>query len=374
MWKDSVDVTSVVGDAHRDGLHRLGEHVLLDHLLCDRDAGTIERLVKNETAWNLNEKCFLSKHDAVWARHGFDERQSFPNIPQLEILRGKGKKLIEKTYNTVVGTRFEIKATKMVTGQWVGIHNDSPDGARGRTESYRFLYYPNREYVDSDGGHLLFYSASDVGAIIDCVRPVFNSAVLMCLSDHSYHAVSEVTAGVRYTVAFLYWGYPILFEDERKREVVAKCLRKIIAAGFEEVRYSGTTLAYHLYHTYRLLTEWDAPFALCLAGLMRSVPGCHGPEARPIEISRAEVEELLDEDAVRVVRRLNCGRSNGNVDLDRGTKLVELASILEQAEDNQSIARAYNFVANIDGLDDKTRRKIELEVSRLRAEVASAAR
>lgn len=370
IGKVPVEPAGVSADAPVTGVHQHGDYVLLDQILSEPAAEAIEQLAKSETAWTLNEQWFLSKHDVVWARQTFGECHSIHNLDELETLRRIGARLIEEKYNAVVGTRFEIKATKMNVGQVVGIHNDSPDGVRGRTEGYRLLYYPNKEYSDSDGGHLLFYSASDPRAIIDGVRPVFNSGVLMRLSDHSYHAVSRVTRGVRYTVALLYWGYPILFEDELKKEVVTKCLRKTIAAGFEYVRYDTTTLAFHLYHTYRLLVEWGVPFSVCLSGLMRRVAGSHSRQ--PIEISEAEISGLVDEYAVQLIRCLNSGRSSGNGELDRDMKIVQLASMLEKAEDAEGIARGCEFMSDIDGLDEKTMRRILVEVSRLRAEVASA--
>src|SRR5260370_11922251 len=162
-----------------------------------------------------------------------------------------------------------MKATKMGVGQGVGINKDSPDGNRGRTENYRLLYYPNREYKDLDGGQLFFYSVNDPPSVLDGIRPVFNSGVLMSLSERSYHSVCEVKEGVRYTVAVLYWGYPILSHVPSETAAVARCLKDMIEAGLEGVRFGNTTLAYHFYHTYRLLTEWNTPISTRLAGLMQ---------------------------------------------------------------------------------------------------------
>jgi len=359
-------------DAALDGLggntQLLEDYVFLEDVLSESAADAVERLAKTEAGWKLNEKWFLSKHDVVWARQTLGKRQSGKNIAELAILRNIGKQLIEEKYNAVVGTRLEIKATKMVAGQAVGVHNDSPDGARGRTEGYRLLYYPNREYIDSDGGHLFFYG-SDAGPIIGGVRPVFNSGVLMRLSDRSYHAVSRVTGGARYTVAVLYWGYPILFDDRSKRAVVAQCLRKIIASKCEEVKYGTTTIADHRYHTYRLLVEWGAPLDVCLAGLMRPVPEVPVGAGQAIDLLSNEIAALVGPYVVQLIGGLNAGTSINDDRLDKDMKLVRLAAMLEQAEEEQAIARACRFIEDIGSFNGEIGRRIEIEVSRLRAEV-----
>lgn len=349
----------------------LENYVFLDSVLPERAAGAVERLAKTESGWALNEKWFLSKHDVVWARQIFGEPQPAKQIAELVALLDIGKQLIEQRYNAIVGTRFEIKATKMLTGQAVGVHNDSPDGARGRTEGYRLLFYPNREYADSDGGHLFFY-ASDKGPVIGGVRPVFNSGVLMRLSDFSYHAVSRVNDGVRYTVAFLYWGYPVLFDDYSDRELVSRCLRKLIADGFENVRHKSTTLAYHVYHTYRLLFEWGAPLQVCLAGLMGSTLRAELRPGKSIGTGQDEIDALVDNYTLQLIKGLNGDKSVDDERFDEDIKLVRLAAMLEQAEEEEDINRACRFMEGIGKVDGEVRRRIDAEVCRLRADVACA--
>src|SRR5262249_37514808 len=157
------------------------------------------------------------------------------------------------------------------------------------------LYYPNQQYVDSDGGYLLFYADDEGGVVVGGARPIFNSGVLMQLSDHSYHAVSRVHNGVRYVVALLYWGYPILFNQGAEKEKIIKCLRLIIAAGFEEKCYGSVTAADHFYHTYRLLVGWDVPFSVCLAGLMRDMGWGDNVNCASSAKNQKEVGDLLDD-------------------------------------------------------------------------------
>jgi hypothetical protein len=357
-------------------LRHQAQYILLDNVLGQLDAEALTKFVGEERAWELNEKAFLSKHDIVWERVMFGRHEARHELTQFEILRNLGVGLIEDAFNTVVGGRFEIKGTKMLPPQAVGIHNDSPEGARGQTENYRLLYYPNKEYVDSDGGHLLFYADDEGGVVVGGARPVFNSGVLMQLSDHSYHAVSQVHSGVRYVVAILYWGYPILFNQSAEKEKAIKCLRRIIAAGFEEKRYGSVTAADHFYHTYRLLAGWDVPFSVCLAALMHDMRWGDNVNGASSTINEREASELLDDGALEIVRMLNSGSrlcwSSGNESLDKYVGLVRLAGLLEEAEDDEAITAACRMMAEIPGLDDRTVARIQQDIVTLRAEVEVA--
>ena len=361
-----------LGVASVDDTQLNENYVFLNKILSVPAAAAIERLAETESHWTLNEKWFLSKHDAVWTLKNASERQS-AGEDELTGLCEVGKRLIEDKFNAVIGRRFEIKVTKMQRGQAVGIHNDSPDGARGRTEGYRLLYYPNRRYTDSNGGHL-FFLASDRGPVIAGVRPIFNSGLLMRLSDHSYHAVSRVTRGVRYTVAVLYWGYPLLFREENDREVVSICLRKLIASGLEEVKFGSTTVAYHLYHTFRLLAEWGAPLEVCLAGLIRQVPEAQ-TQAETLDSVGATVNGAeLSPYTRRLVGNLNRDDAVGDERLNRDVQLVRLAAVLEQVETEEDIERANAYMKTVRALDLEMRRRINIEIARLTGEIVDVSK
>jgi hypothetical protein len=358
------DRYEVAGNGHK------WNYSLLNNILSPRDAEAIEKLVKSEASWKLNEKYFLSKHDVVWAERSSARSRLTCTHSGLRALFTIGKKIIEESYNAFVGDRFEIKGTKMTVGQWVGIHNDSPDGNRGRTENFRLLYYPNSNYKDVDGGHLLLYSARDQSTIVDGIRPIFNSGVLMPLSEHSYHSVCKIREGVRYTVAVLYWGYPLLTDIPSEKVIVARCLKSMTEAGLEDVLFGTTTRAYHLYHTYRLLTEWNAPLSVRLAGLTQGSWG----GARKYEDNEGRKATDRVNDPARLIRGdLELPQSGNNGDeIKSGAKLIQLAGLLEQTEDTEGLAKASSFLNKIDGIDDVQKYKIHMEIERLGAEIRSS--
>lgn len=121
-----------------------------------------------------------------------------------------GRDLFENQFNSVIGNRFAVVSHKMVPGQLVGIHNNLPEQDRRRIENFRLVCYVDRDFQDEKGGHLILFGSKNVSDVLDAVRPVFNSAILMQLSDNSFHAVSRVRWGTRYSIVASYWGYSIL--------------------------------------------------------------------------------------------------------------------------------------------------------------------
>lgn len=49
-------------------------------------------------------------------------------------LLAAGRVLVENQFNSVIGNRFTVVGHKMVPGQLIGIHNDSPEQARQRAD------------------------------------------------------------------------------------------------------------------------------------------------------------------------------------------------------------------------------------------------
>ncbi|YCI07045.1 2OG-Fe(II) oxygenase (plasmid) [Ensifer sp. D2-11] len=347
------------------------EYLVTENLLRTNDANALIRAVQTEPNWSLHEKWFFSQYDAKWVINTFDTNATGKITPEIKALVRAGAELIDKRFDAVVGTHYKVIAHKMMPGQVISIHNDSPEGARGRNETHRFIYYPNHYYSDGQGGHLLLFSSSEETAVEAVIRPVFNSAALMRLSDNSYHAVSRVSEGVRYAIVVSYWAYPVLFRGSDQKNVIKACLSALLRAGTEKVPYSGTNLSSHLYYTFEMLFRWGAPLSICLAGLMGRALGDRSTGLPP-HLTWADVAPLVDEYSLAIVRTLQSGSPvNKGTSLARDVKLVELASTFEQAETSEAIDRGCAALRELDALDVEMRIKIDAEINRLRAEAAA---
>ena len=90
---------------------------------------------------------------------------------------------------------------RQVLGQRIRIHNDYIPGA----ETHRVLVQLNNGWADDNGGLLVFFNSDDPADIHRAFRPLHNSCVAFAISPSSYHAVSTIHGGERYTLVYSFY-------------------------------------------------------------------------------------------------------------------------------------------------------------------------
>jgi len=349
----------------------LPSYLILEDLLPRSAAIALAERARGERHWKLHEEWFFSQNDVAWVRREFGRSPVGEMTPEITALWTAGVGLVESQMNAVIGGHYTVIGHKMVADQVVGIHNDSPDLDRGRIENYRLIYYVDDEYSDDKGGYLLLFSGGDGAEITDAVRPLFNSAVLMHLSDSSYHAVSRIQRGVRYSLVVSYWGYPLLFEAPREAGRVRRCIKRIIELGLEEVGHSGTTFAYHLFHTFRLLHGWKQDIDVCLAGLMHSLLGRELSGVRESGIARSELKGLVGERAFHLIEHLEVGSGLApgprvSAEVSNALFVLELANLLEQSQSRAELAEVESRLARFERAPSELRTRVTADIARAR--------
>ena len=111
------------------------------------------------------------------------------------------KKRMTELFDVHLSDRLDITAHKLVPGQRIRLHNDFIPGA----ETHRLLIQFNRGWHDENGGLLLFFNSDDPADIHKIFQPVHNSAVGFAISATSYHAVSKLHAGERFTLVYSFY-------------------------------------------------------------------------------------------------------------------------------------------------------------------------
>ncbi len=98
--------------------------------------------------------------------------------------------------------QIEITAHKLNRSQKVRIHNDArPDG-----ETHRLLVQVNRGWSEENGGLLMLFRGPEVETLDDIIAPTSRSAFGFEISTASYHAVSQVHQGDRYTLVYSFYA------------------------------------------------------------------------------------------------------------------------------------------------------------------------
>jgi hypothetical protein len=94
--------------------------------------------------------------------------------------------------------RVSVVCHKLVRGHRIGIHNDH----LVEEESHRLTIQLNRGLADGDGGFLMLFNSGDPSDVHRVLRPTHLSALAFEISPDSFHAVSEMHGGVRYTIIY----------------------------------------------------------------------------------------------------------------------------------------------------------------------------
>ena len=100
--------------------------------------------------------------------------------------------------------RVDVTAHKLVPGQTIRIHNDHIPGG----ETHRLLLQLNRGWEPRHGGYLMFFAGPEPETVSKVVEPRSGTVQAFAISPRSYHAVSTVHAGERFTVVFSFHPGP----------------------------------------------------------------------------------------------------------------------------------------------------------------------
>ena len=99
----------------------------------------------------------------------------------------------------VYGARLaEVTAHRLVAGQTIRIHNDYLDDG----ETHRVLFQLNQGWQDEQGGLLMLFGSEAPEDVRRIVRPTHGSAFAFEISPKSFHAVSRIVGGDRFTMVY----------------------------------------------------------------------------------------------------------------------------------------------------------------------------
>lgn len=150
--------------------------------------------MESSAPWSLRIASFYEQ----WELHLQEEElpEGIRDVLSPATIDGLARELLPD----LIGARelIEVTAHRMVAGQTIRIHNDFRPGG----ETHRMLIQLNRRWTDDQGGLLMLFGSGRAEDVQRVIRPVHGSGFGFRISESSFHAVSTITRGERFTLVY----------------------------------------------------------------------------------------------------------------------------------------------------------------------------
>ncbi len=154
--------------------------------------------LETEAPWRISRMDFYEQYEFDFRDIVLPERlMPFFSEAAAKDLRDK----VATLFRTSLGPQIDITAHRLNKSQKIQIHND----ARPHGETHRFLVQLNRAWPQENGGMLMLFSGPEVESLVDILPPTSRTAFGFQISQASYHAVSQVHQGDRFTLVFSFY-------------------------------------------------------------------------------------------------------------------------------------------------------------------------
>ena len=148
--------------------------------------------------WKLTTTDFYEQHEFSLLHTALAPAVRGLACPEtLASLRGR----MTRHFRQPLSERVDVTAHKLVAQQTIRIHNDFIPGG----ESHRLLLQLNRGWEPEHGGYLMLFGGPDPETVSKVVEPHHGSVQAFAISPRSYHAVSTVHGGGRFTVVYSFF-------------------------------------------------------------------------------------------------------------------------------------------------------------------------
>lgn len=172
------------------------EHFFLDQIIADDLSQSLLKWLETSAPWNLVEASFYEQYEfSFWETELPQELSFIKSKTTLDYLCST----FEKVFNAKLDyNKVDVTAHKLINGQRIRIHNDFiPD-----EETHRLVIQINSGWVEENGGLLMLFSSSNADDISQVINPKNGCALGFAISPNSYHAVSRIYDGERYTLVY----------------------------------------------------------------------------------------------------------------------------------------------------------------------------
>ena len=173
-------------------------HFRVDDLLGNKSADRLLTWFQTDAPWRLVIEEFYEQFEFSLLATSLPEELTF--LTSSEFLASV-KYLLSKALTEASPLILtEIAAHKLVPGQTIRVHNDFI----GAEETHRMLVQINEGWRPDNGGLLMIFNSRHPEDVADIIVPHHNSGFGFEISPMSFHAVSTIHSGERYTLVYTF--------------------------------------------------------------------------------------------------------------------------------------------------------------------------
>lgn len=147
--------------------------------------------------WSLKETSFYEQYE--FSLLEFAPPDHLSALVGTEAIR-RNSTLMEKAFGVSGRDLVDVTAHRLIPGQTIRLHNDFI----GQEETHRLLVQLNRGWTAANGGLLMLFSSPRAEDVQAAIVPVHDSAFAFEISPKSYHAVSTIASGERFTLVYTF--------------------------------------------------------------------------------------------------------------------------------------------------------------------------
>lgn len=173
-------------------------HAIQESALSESDSLAILEWFETSAPWKLKIAEFYQQYE--FSFHDLQLPEQIAKIFSASAV-SELRKNVERTFMANLSSKVDITAHKLIGSQVIKIHNDFIPGY----ETHRVLIQLNRGWVEDNGGILMIFSGNTPESLHSAFLPLHNTAFAFEISPNSFHAVSTINSGERFTVVFSFY-------------------------------------------------------------------------------------------------------------------------------------------------------------------------
>lgn len=150
--------------------------------------------LESDAPWSLKRTEFYEQYEFSCLDSSSRVAAFLTSPAVLSLVRTEMRAVFGREFHADIG----VVCHKLLSGQRIGIHNDYLLGE----ETHRLIVQLNRDMSDEDGGFLMLFGSGDASDVRRVLRPRHLSGFAFEISKDSFHAVSEIRSGARYTLIY----------------------------------------------------------------------------------------------------------------------------------------------------------------------------